>query len=465
MKYSVGEYKVSAIYNDEIHGNPFLEAMPEMLSWNEFKEHLISIPNIPSNTLYMEEEERKQFLMSMYKIFIPMDYMFYIYDTIYRAIALNYMTKSNLEFTRAINNLYFEREERYTTQSYSGAILGVPGIGKTSTIKRCLDFFPKVITHTFYKGKKMYENQVPSIFVQCPSDCSIKALCLNVLTEIDAALGSDYTAALSTNAKENTLTKLMMRVKMACLRHRVGIIIIDEIQNVINTAVKARTTKTLLKFLLELTNASYVSVLFCGTLDADDVFNREEYIKRRTRGFRLVPMKKDLSFHRLLEITWNLQVIYNKTPLTPQFETLVYNLTKGVPAYVVQLLVEVQTQAMLSGEEKITEKNIKETAAMMGINVSQIYTHNTSISDFKIVKSTKKMVEAIEEKKSEEIQNKNEENIKTVIDIVHPLGRKRGRPEKTRSNKDIKVFYQNSKDKETLIQSLTEFLLLERIKL
>lgn len=86
MKYSVGEYKVSAIYNDEIHGNPFLEAMPEMLSWNEFKEHLISIPNMPSNPLYMEEEERKQFLMSMYKIFIPMDYMFYIYDTIYRAI-------------------------------------------------------------------------------------------------------------------------------------------------------------------------------------------------------------------------------------------------------------------------------------------------------------------------------------------------------------------------------------------
>lgn len=71
MKYSVGEYKVSAIYNDEIHGNPFLEAMPEMLSWNEFKEHLISIPNMPSNPLYMEEEERKQFLMSMYKIFIP----------------------------------------------------------------------------------------------------------------------------------------------------------------------------------------------------------------------------------------------------------------------------------------------------------------------------------------------------------------------------------------------------------
>ncbi len=84
-----------------------------------------------------------------------------LYDQLYRAIRTTYTTRTVLEGIRQTNALF--RGDAGTccaTQAAAGSVLGVPGIGKTSTIRRCLDTMPQVIEHTDFEGQPFFCKQV-----------------------------------------------------------------------------------------------------------------------------------------------------------------------------------------------------------------------------------------------------------------------------------------------------------------
>ena len=128
----------------------------------------------------MSPEERRQSLPLLASLFVPMHYMYAVYDQLYRAIRETYSTRTTKEGVP------------YATQAASGSVLGVPGIGKTSTIRRALETMPQVIEHTEYMGQPFYCKQVLFLRVECPSDCSVKTLALNLVAALDRAIGSDY---------------------------------------------------------------------------------------------------------------------------------------------------------------------------------------------------------------------------------------------------------------------------------
>ena len=325
MKYA-NEKTVNAIYtktsfNDE---NIFIEAMPEMLTKEEFFKNIEKFPAYVENIKEMNPQQRRSLLSNIYKCFYPMEYMYYIYDTLYRAIIENYSSKSTIDSIRQINALYHGRENdiEYTTQSYSGAILGVPGIGKTSTIKRSLSVMPQVIIHTNYKGQPLFEKQITFLIIECPSDCSVRTLATSILIAIDKAIGSEYSSGIAGNSRESVIGRLIERVKIACLKHHVGVIIIDEIQNAVATASKTKQIKPLIKFLVELTNEACVSTCFCGTLLAEELFQTQEHLKRRTRGMRLLPLRPDITYINFLNKIWTYQVTLKKTTLNEKIANI-----------------------------------------------------------------------------------------------------------------------------------------------
>lgn len=216
MKYS-NERVVEAKYTNP-QGNPFAEALPPLLSKKEFDRQIRSKINCPKDPSACQPQERRAYLMELSKWFQPMDYMYQLYDMLYRAMSATYQTKNVVDSVRQINELYTdfrtgrEREFQYSTQGYSTAILGVPGIGKTSTLQRCLSTMPQVITHTRYQNTAMYTKQINYLFVECPSDCSVKTLAFNIFAAIDKAIGSDYLKQASyqkSMATSATTTRLM----------------------------------------------------------------------------------------------------------------------------------------------------------------------------------------------------------------------------------------------------------------
>ena len=399
MKYRA-EKTVDAIYT-EPNGNPFLEAVPEILGKQEFKAFMKSGFRLPSDLENRTPQERRAALSGLGSWFLPMDYMYSLYDMLYRALASTYQTKSVVGSIRQMNQIYTdfrtgkEADIPYATQAFSGAVLGVPGIGKTAAIQRCLSTMPQVIVHQNYQGTPFYTKQILYLSVECPSDCSVKTLAFNILSAIDTAIGSEYFAQVS---KGLAASAVATKLKIVCMNHHVGLIVIDEIQNAILTATRNKQVRQLVKFLVELTNETATGICFCGTLDAEEVFLKQEHLKRRTRGFRLLPMRYDRTYRTFLTELWKFQTVLQKTELTEKLMKQMYDLSAGIPAYIVKIFVEAQVQAILSGTEKLSYEGFKTAVSTLGIEVPKVYSRGgTSISDF--------VVEEVEmEERTEPIQ-------------------------------------------------------------
>ena len=447
QKYSVGQV-AGAIYDNGPIGNPFLAAMPEELSKDEFFEYVRSYPQLPANLADMTSEERRQELPRLSTLFIPLDYMYVIYDLLYRAIRGTYMRRTSLMEIQNINALYGNREVgAYATQADTGSILGIPGIGKTSTVRRCLSILPQVIEHTEYQGHTCYCKQVLYLFVECPSDCSVKTLALNIMTALDGAIGSKYIESLSC-LRTSSASALATQTKILCMTHHVGIILVDEIQNAVVTARKNRQVKPLIKFLVELTNDTSTGIYFVGTPLAEELFAEEEHLKRRTRGIRLLPFKPDGVYRQFLEQLWPYQLTPQQAALTNKLANKLYDWSGGIPAYIIKIFQESQVQALLHGEPAINEKTMQRAIDLLAIKVPKTYAGGTFLSDFEVELALNDQGTVLQGEAAEK-------------EVPRLYANKRGRKAAQRDQEDLLAAFKEGRD---ILKHLTNMGLAERVE-
>ena len=380
-KYPTG-HTVGAVYNGN-SGNPYLAAMPDMLSPEQFLQAVASYPPIPHDLAKMSSEERRGLLPSLSSIYVPMPFQYAIYDTLYRAIATTYRTADVVDSTRAINAYYCGRDTNYATQADSGSILGVPGCGKTATIRRCLSTMPQVIDHVEYQGQPLYCKQVLWLHVECPSDCSVKTLGFSVMAALDRAIGSKYLQSTQ-GLRSASASAIAVQTKILLTNHHVGLLVIDEIQNAVTTARKNRQEKPLLRYLVELTNETMTSIYFVGTPLAEELFISQEHLKRRTRGIRLAPFRPGGTYLEFVQKIWSYQYTQQLAGLSTSICNKLYDCSGGIPAYVIKIFAEAQAQALLMGCSCINEKVIQRAVDLLAIKVPRTYAVGTHISDFEI---------------------------------------------------------------------------------
>lgn len=383
-KYPPNESVCGAVYDNAPADNPFLAALPEMLPRDEFLTAIRSTPGLPHGLPQMTPEERRQSLPLLASLFVPLDYMYAVYDQLYRAIRETYTTRTAMEEIRQINALFCGKENvSYATQAASGSVLGIPGIGKTSTIRRALETMPQVIEHTEYMGQPFFCKQVLYLRIECPSDCSVKTLALNLLSALDRAIGSDYLHQLI-SLRSIAASAVATQVKILCMTHHVGLLLVDEIQNAVETAQRNRQIKPLIKFLVELTNDTATAVYFIGTPAAEQLFVSQEHLKRRTRGIRLLPLKPDGTYRRFIEQLWPYQFTSQQAPLTEKLVNKLFDYSGGIPAYIVRIFQETQAQALLQGQARVDERVMQRAIDILAIKVPKTYSGGTYLSDFSV---------------------------------------------------------------------------------
>ena len=76
-KYPAGQ-RVGAVYEGACD-NPYLAAMPDMLSPDAFARAVASYPSIPHNLAELSSAERRRLLPSLASIYVPMPYQYAIY--------------------------------------------------------------------------------------------------------------------------------------------------------------------------------------------------------------------------------------------------------------------------------------------------------------------------------------------------------------------------------------------------
>lgn len=348
-----------------------------------------------------------------------------------------------LEEVRQTNALFRGSSANdYSTQAATGSILGVPGVGKTSTIRRSLALLPQVIEHEMYMGKPFFCKQVLYLTVECPSDCSVKSLALNLVAALDRAIGSNYLHQL-TSLRSVAASAIASQIKVLCLTHHVGLLLIDEIQNTVTTAQKNKQVKPLIKFLVELCNDTCTSVFFVGTPDAEALFVSQEHLKRRTRGIRLLPFKPDGAYRAFLEQLWRYQLTPASVPLTDQLANKLYDWSGGIPAYILKIFQESQAQALLQGRNCIDTKTMQRAIDLLAIKVARTFSGGTHISDFDFASAA-----ASEEPTAISANSSlSEISAEEAADEVPRLyANKRGRPSAERDATDLLAAFKNGSD-------------------
>jgi hypothetical protein len=163
----------------------------------------------------------------------------------------------------------------------------------------------------------------------------------------------------------DTITQATVEVAAV---HAIGLLVIDEIQELSNVA--SGGDKTLLGFFLRLTNTLKIPVLMVGTYKAKAMLREQMRILRRIEGIGLrswEPLSRTSpEWDTFLNVLWCYQYTKTPTTLTPELSEALFNECQGIPDFAVKLCFLCQDRLIATtngnSKEKITPRIIKTVA-------------------------------------------------------------------------------------------------------
>lgn len=245
----------------------------------------------------------------------------------------------------------------------SAALIGMPGMGKTTTAKRSLARYPLVIDH----GDGVL--QIPCIHVDMTaSGTSIKSLAIAIISQIDRLVPDcNYADLYLSKLKGSSTEALIYAAARLVSIHHVGLIVADELQNLSSR----KGVQTVMTELVTMCNTLNVPLLFIGTYKANDVLGADFRSSRRGIGGlstwgplqrydsgALVPASEDepSEFHDFVKALWSFQWVRNPVELTRELVDYLHDRTQGVLDLVIKLFAIAQVRAITCGAETVTQE-------------------------------------------------------------------------------------------------------------
>ena len=316
-----------------------------MLSGSALEDALAIMPEYDPEIINQDAATRLIGLSDLYKIFVPNQMSREIYSKLYLALLRSLQKKGGiLRVKQSLENHKATQQQEYSGilgGSDSFTILGVSGIGKSSSISRAV----QLLTHDrIIETAQPYRKILPCVVVQCPFDSSVKGLLLEIIRVVDEQLGSSYYPK-ATSIKATT-DMLIGTVSTILLNH-VGILIVDEIQNV----AISKNGRNLLGVLLQLINCSGVSICMVGTPECQDFFAQAMQLARRSLGLQYESLEYGAEFVDLCETLYQYQYVRKRTELDDSTIRWLYEHSNGNVSSVVTLLHDAQEIGILEGSE------------------------------------------------------------------------------------------------------------------
>jgi hypothetical protein len=257
----------------------------------------------------------------------------------------------------------FSQSPSSSSTTYTGALLGVPGMGKSSTVTRWLAQYPRVIAHADEHGRDFY--QVTYIHVEMTSDAtSVKSLAISIISAIDDLLPDMQYHHLYLESPGRTSTEALIHIAARLIAiHHVGLVVVDELQNL---ASSKKGNQRVMTEVVSLCNTLKVPLVFVGTNKAQQVLGADFRAGRRSIGGlgywgplprynsdTLVPDNFDEAseWEDFITSLWNYSWVRNPSPLTPEILDLIYLRTQGVIDLAIKLFAIAQIRAIHMGSE------------------------------------------------------------------------------------------------------------------
>jgi|TARA_B100000700_G_scaffold92408_1_gene104355 hypothetical protein len=359
-----------AIYSDvafpEFQGNPLIEALPAKLNKSSLLDSLKVYPPLPTEFRFTGDEmDREDFLLYIKQFRQPLEIYYDVFRAVERAIKEGYSSKNPFSPTTQ-HYLHYPTEMSTDVIPFTGqfisrgvgiTLIGESGTGKTSMLELILKYFPQVINHSTYRDKPLgFKEQVVWIKVECPDKSSVRELCESILYALDAVTGAPFTKPASNHS--GLMFQIEQRIKSSYL----GVLVIDEMQNLCLQRTSGESG--LLKFIKKIINTLGVPVLFCANPAFGEMLISVPQNARRSENGGAYYMER-LSFDSIgwktfVSQLWLLQWTNVETPLTPELEKKLYELTVGNVDFACRTYIEAQRMVLGTDDESICEVVLQE---------------------------------------------------------------------------------------------------------
>lgn len=363
---------IEAFYSDqfieEYAGNPFIEALPPIMTKEQVIDSISFYPKHNDDNRLLDDSLRIHLIsQKLTQVFQPLTRHIELERKISLMIRLGYVsrnpttkdyTKSLIGGYKDINKINYSSNNNVMTAN-SVSVIGVSGLGKTSSINRILNTIPQTIKHEIYKGNELNIIQVTWIKIDCTFDGSVKGLLLEFFSKVDSIVGTTYFEKYGTGKRTtDTLLSIMAQV---CRNIGLGILVIDEIQHL--SQAKSGGAEKMLNFFTTLVNVVGIPIVMVGTMAAKGILQNDFRMARRNLGYEgnvvWDRLDNDESWELLIDALWEYQYTKKKSSLNKEIKDLLYFESQGIVDVVIKIISMAQITAISTGEEEITVDIIK----------------------------------------------------------------------------------------------------------
>ena len=378
-KYPLNSFVVEAEYSDHRRpiyaGNPWIEALPDLPNDQELFSNLEGKIPYEETERELADYERKECVNSLTQVLVPLSQNGEIARKVYSAIREGYVNRNplaNAMRTRAaqLQQCVMTKDSNFRSLSNSNAnangfcIVGDSGLGKTTAVNKALNIFPQVITHHEYHNMPFNSNQLVWLRLECPHDCSVKALITDFFVQFDQVMG-DNTYYKHAASGRSSVDQMIPQLALIAQRHGLGLLIIDEIQNL--SRAKSGGAEKMMSFIVQLVNTIGVPVLLMGIPNAVPFLKANLMTIRRSAGqqgmTKLHPLDRASSdWERLLKKLWKYQWTLQKSPLTDELSGLIHKYSVGNIDATIKIYMQAQRIAI--GEERFGGRGMIDVKAI-----------------------------------------------------------------------------------------------------
>ena len=363
-----------AIYKDavipEYRGNPLIEVLPSIEREDEEIMQAMSLaPIFAVEERALSSAVRRELVSRLHNLFIPLPPHFQLLERLSTNLRRSYTWRNPL---MPQTQAYLHQKgaclspETLSARASAGSVLfikGISGIGKSTGTEACLRALgPCVIEHKNYQGKQLAETQIVWLKVSCPEDRSLKSLCIAILAAAEGALGgrARYTSEFLDDPRMTA--GAAARGVMQCLaNHHVGILVIDEVQNLFSS--KGQAAVELLNFMLRLRDESGICFVVCGTYASLQLLQSTFRIGRRIAAGGVTDFMRpstgdDPEWVSFCEILWAYQWVREPIEFCAEVAFQLYDLTQGIRGLAIPLAIRAQEDAIAGESECVTTESL-----------------------------------------------------------------------------------------------------------